>query len=108
MGDEVHDKVLGLISRMVCAKNPIPLSASINHDLRIDGDDAYELLVDIKKNFDVNFDAMDFHRYFHDEPDCGPLLYLWARLPWTKKEVRRDNLTVRHLIEVAKAGVWFD
>lgn len=101
MDDPVQDRVLAIISRIVCTKKPIPLSTSINQSLRIDGDDAVELIEAIHKEFQTRFDGFEFYKYFHDE---GAFVIFSF---WSRRE-KKEDLTVQHLVDVVKKGTWFD
>ncbi len=104
MDDPILDKVLEIVSHISGTKK-ISEATSINHDLPIDGDDAYELLKSVKNEFGTDFDRLDFHRYFHDEGEVFPFPFLWNWLPFIRK---KKNLTVRHLFDAVKKGAWFD
>ncbi|WP_298263799.1 DUF1493 family protein [Acidocella sp.] len=104
MDDSVRDGVVAIVARFAGAKKPIPLATSINHKLPIHGDDAYELLVTIKKQFGTNFEGLDFDRYFWNETEA----LLWPTIWRLLGRRGKDNLTVQHLVDVVRQGVWFD
>jgi hypothetical protein len=102
MDSPVQNKVFGIVSRIAGTKK-ISGATSINHDLPVDGDDAYELLMSIKNEFGTDFDGFDFYRYFRDE---GAVMFpsgLFRRF-YKKK----NSLTIQHLIDVVEKGSWFD
>ncbi len=66
MNNEV--KVKKLISHISTSKfESIRNNDSINFDLGIDGDDAYELLDRYVEEFQVNCEELTFQRFFHEE-----------------------------------------
>jgi acyl carrier protein len=104
---EGHEaEILSLLVKLSCYRKPIEPTTSINLDIGLDGDDAYELLETIQKRFGTRFDALDWHEYFHNEGECN-LLSVWFRKIPGYKETRR-SLTFQKLLEVVERGVWFE
>ncbi|MFC1773384.1 DUF1493 family protein [Pseudomonadota bacterium] len=55
------------------SKKPWEISAELRlfHDLGIDGDDAEELLIEVRDKHKVNFDEFNFSEYFGSEFGAG-------------------------------------
>ena len=69
------------------------IDKDIEWELSITGDDAYELLEDYEKTFNVKMDIV-FHEYFHDEG--MNMVFLFRKL--IRKRVKK-KLTFRDLLE---------
>ena len=74
------------------------------HDLRISGDDADELLESVKKDFGTKFEGFSFGSYFPSEGE--QIGYTVSKLFGFKDKLKR--FTFGHLVEIVKAGHWFD
>jgi len=83
-------------------KSKITISSKLEHDLRIYGDDAIELILAYSKKFSVNLDNLNPGDHFSPEGDTV--------LPWIislfspSKKVIIDDLMVLDLVNGAKAG----
>jgi hypothetical protein len=103
MQSEAAKTVLKLIAdRTVRRDHPISREAALYHDLCIYGDDAYEILSGLHKQFGTNFSKFDFAAYF---PQEGGILGLWRQRLFGKS---RMPLTIGHLTAVVEHGEWFD
>ena len=71
---------------------PITRDTLIEDDLGITGDEAYNLLVEIKKRYHVDIKEFEFAKYFNDEPSMFD----------TSKAVK--PFTVGHLEKAIIAG----
>jgi len=85
-------------------RKPIEPSTSVNFDIRLDGDDAFELLDTIRKRFGTRFDTLDWHKYFNDEVNEN---WVWLNKLLGRAETRQ-NLTFEKLLEVVQKGSWFE
>lgn len=47
---------------------PITRETLIEDDLGVTGEDAYELIVELSKKYQIDITAFDFAKYFNDEP----------------------------------------
>lgn len=99
------EEIIALVRDIGGAKKKIDGRSRIFHDLGIAGDDAHELLENIRAKFNVSFVGFKFERYFPDEAEAlgRHIANLFGR--------RGDDkapLTVDHLIAVAKQRAWFD
>jgi hypothetical protein len=92
--DNIEVTVLAIVEHI--AARPAAMSSAIYQDLGIAGDKAWELLTDVAKKFITSFEGFEFELYFPEEAE--------ARLP----DNMRRRLTVGHLVEVARAGKWFE
>lgn len=74
----------------------------IYHDLGIGGDDAWELLDDVREEFGVDFSNFNFSKYFPDESEALPEKIARA----FKLGPKRPPLTVDHLLKAIEVGRW--
>jgi hypothetical protein len=72
-------------------------------DLLLTGDDAYELLAEIKRRFGTSFDTLDFAIYFGEGDRANWLLHLNGY-----RDPNCRESTVGHLLNVIEAGHWFE
>jgi hypothetical protein len=103
MALETEAEIRALLVELTGYGKPIESTTSVNLDVKIDGDDAYEFLEIIHKRFKTRFETLDWHMYFHDEPACGPFSQLKI---FGYKENRR-SLTFGKLLEAVQRGEWF-
>jgi acyl carrier protein len=106
MKDDVEKEIEALIRKLSGFRKPVEAATSINLDVGLDGDDAYELLETIQKRFGTRFDALDWHKYFHSEGECD-LLSLWLRKLLRRRDMR-ERLTFQRLLEAIQNGVWVE
>ena len=73
-------------------------SSRLLHDLKIDGDDASEMLTEYAEVFHVDLSRLDFPSYFRSEPN---VLVLWfGNIAGFKP------LSVADLVRSARVGKW--
>jgi hypothetical protein len=103
MADETAEELEAIIRRLTLSRRAIEPTTRLWHDLRISGDDASELLEDIHRQFGTNFFDFEFEPYFPDESEG-----MFA--PWTEwlHRGRWKPFTFGHLVQVVKAGKWFE
>jgi hypothetical protein len=99
-------RLVEIVKRIGGSKTQIQLSTLVYHDLRIDGDDAAELLADISNSFAVSFKGMDFHAYFPDETEA--IWWHWGSKLGIVSLRRFRPCTIGHLLNVIDRGEWFD
>ena len=86
------------------SSTPINGNTEINNDLKITGDDAYFILLDFEKKFNVSLKGIDLNDYFVPE-----MVFKYWYYKWFKPEkLKRKPLTIGHMAEVAKKGYWFE
>lgn len=98
-GVDPLDCVLAILSRKTGIElSKIRTEASLLHDLRIDGDDAVEVILELSSRCGVDVSSFDCSRYFRSEPALGWLL--------PTRESTRDKacLTVQDLVEGVRRG----
>ena len=88
--------------RKFVGKAKIDDHTRVYHDLKIAGDDAIELIGDLRTDFQVDFDGMKFSDYFPGETDAFPE-HLGRLL---RLKSKRKPLTVGHLLLVVEKGRW--
>ncbi len=119
----VEDDEMALsVRRFVAESLLVPLESirpetSLNVDLGIQGDDAYELFVAFHRRFDVDLRGFDFHRHFVGEREFVACVLPWLiSLPLTpllrmlgyKRRGRHRFVPVRisDLIRAARLKRW--
>jgi len=106
MTDDVEQEIQILIRKLAGYRKPIKPSTSINLDIGLDGDDAYELLETIQKRFGTRFNTLDWHKYFHNEGELD-FLSQWLSKLFGQRETSQ-SLTFQKLLEVVQKGDWFE
>jgi hypothetical protein len=48
-------------------ENSLHINTRITSDLRLDGDDAWELVNEVNSRYSLNFEGFNFDKYFTDE-----------------------------------------
>ena len=64
-------------------------------DLKLDGDDAVDALLEISKNSSLNLDGFDVDKYFNPEPNILSIL---------RPKKQKEELTVGQIISAAHLG----
>ncbi len=87
------------------SRSEINRSTRIFEDLRIDGDDAFELLDAFRKKFNVDMSGFNINEYFGPEglDSIGFIISIFS-----KNSVDLKPLTLGDLEEAAKAGKWIE
>ncbi len=62
------EKVLSIIRNIVGSEN-VTISSKIEEDLRITGDDIWDLLNELDRKFDIDFEGFCFKEYFYEESE---------------------------------------
>ena len=91
------------VIRFIAAKtglqpNAITSASRLLHDLKIDGDDAEELLTEYSDAFQVDMTGFDFCQRFRSEPNLFSL--------WLGSLNRFVPVTVAQLVRSARNGRW--
>lgn len=102
MENEIKKNVITFFGKYSQAK--LDENTEINNELGLLGDDADAMLFAFMKRFNVNFENVDFDKYFVPEP----LLKYWYYKWFNPEKLRRKPLTLGHMVEVAKKGYWFE
>lgn len=91
-----------LARRSRLAKDQVTPESRLVEDLKLNGDDAVDALLEISKECSMDVSGFDSTRYFRSEPT---LLSLLPFLPSQKKRTEpKEPLTVGELIEAAHRG----
>jgi acyl carrier protein len=98
-----EEQVVSVLSRRSgLGKEKVTPEARLVEDLKLDGDDAVDALLEISKECSMDVSGFDSSRYFRSEPS---LLSLLPFLPSQKKRAEpKQSLTVGELIEAARNG----
>jgi len=103
--DRIEPELVAMLRKFTGRRKLITPSTAIYHDLRIAGDDAWELFEMIAARFDTKFDGFDWPIYFPNETQIGPVWWLAEKLGHHETKWRR--LTIGHLQAVIERGAWF-
>lgn len=106
MENSLRSEIQDMVRFIHGGKSTVSDSTRLWHDLRISGDDAYELLEMVHKRFGTRFDAFDFNAYFPGETDIfeGLISMIAA---WFRRSDGRREFTFGHLVAIVERGVWF-
>jgi hypothetical protein len=74
------------------------------HDLRVGGDDAWELIEKLVDSFGTSFTSMAFSDFFPDETEAFGAH--WGMVFGFRSD--KTPVTVQHLADVVERGHWFD
>jgi acyl carrier protein len=93
---EIQEAVLNLIVKHAgVKKDELYDDALLEDDLGLTGDDAWELMDEIHKNFDVDFSSFEFSLHFG--PEAGS---------YVAEEYGYYPVSVKHLTEVVNEKTW--
>lgn len=83
-------------------KDQVTLATRLVEDLKLDGDDAVDALLEISKKCSMDLSDFDSSLYFHSEPT---LLSLFRFLRSQKtRTISKQTITVRNLVDAARRG----
>ena len=86
--------------------NNISDNSTLLGDLKIDGDDAWELLEQCHDKFQLDLRDFDFNKHFRTEPCLKGLVYLYRKIKYRDEHVAANKtpITVKQLIFACKSG----
>lgn len=103
MEDDVFKRIVLLIeNKMGKYRKRMNEETCLEKDLGMIGDDAVEFLIDFGKEFNVDVSKFNFTEYFHPEGDS--ILPAIIRLFTNKKNPKKGELTIGHLVKAVKLG----
>lgn len=78
--------------------------ARLELDLGITGDDLWDILERMERDLNVELGNTDFSYFFY--PECAG--FIWELFHREQViSIKQHPITVSHLVNVAKSGVWF-
>ncbi|NAW50018.1 DUF1493 family protein [Elizabethkingia argentiflava] len=86
---------------LMIEKDKISQDTSVNQDLGLYGEEAFEFILDFSKSFNVDISHFEFHKYFKPEMDAITGFIGWK----AGLEKKRLPLFVSDLEEAIKKGV---
>ena len=100
----MRDKVLEIIAYEGGIKGDrLHDEAKLEDDLGITGDDLWDVLDHMDKEFGIDWGDTDFSYFFY--PECAG--FIWSLLNKDKvNSIKRHPITVGHLVKVAEAKKW--
>ena len=87
---------------------PITEATELYYDLGLHGDDLYDALDEVSREFRVDFSLMDLGRYAPGETGHAFSLNLVRTFREWRGERTYRSLTVGSLVDAVQAGVWRD
>ncbi len=97
------DVVAFLADALEMERSQITIWTRVRQDLKLDGDDAADLLANYSYAFHVDTDTFRFNDYFNTGGNAHPVLAWWLSLFGNGKPLR--TLTVRDLVRGAEQGI---
>jgi acyl carrier protein len=108
---DLYERIVTVVAESIDPKYIEP-GSRIHHDLGLDGMDAYDLMVKLQDQFDVDMTNFDFHMHFGiDEDNPNPVLWIYRALVGRNKSSKRKHkipITIMDLYEAAKTKRWPD
>jgi acyl carrier protein len=100
-----EEQVVSVLARRSgLAKEQLTPETRLVEDLKLDGDDAVDALLEISKKCSIDVSGFDSSLYFRSEPT---LLSLFRFLPSQKKRsIQKQTITVADLVDAARRGSW--
>ena len=78
---EILNKVILIASKHSgISADQLSAGSSINFDLQIDGDDIEDMIAELNREFDLNFEGFDYSRYFNSESEINLFTSLFGKL----------------------------
>ena len=89
-------------------QNQITENLTLLGDLKIDGDDAWEVFEQCHDKFNLDLTDFDFNKYFRCEPCLKGFIYLYRKIKYRDEHLAANKtpITVKHLIAACKKGKW--
>ncbi|WDE09373.1 DUF1493 family protein [Thalassomonas haliotis] len=89
-------------------QNQITENSTLLGDLKIDGDDAWDLFEQCHDKFELDLFDFDFNKYFRSEPCLKGFVYLYRKIKYRDEHVASNKtpITVKQLIDACKKGKW--
>lgn len=104
MTEDPLDSVIGMVARKAgVPTEQITRATRLVHDLHIDGDDATELVLEIRNRYELDMSEFDASQFFRSEPT----LLSWLPFLPSQKRDRLENkrpLTVGDLVDAVQRG----
>jgi len=103
MPNNPEEQVVSVLARRSgVAKDQVRPETRLVEDLKLDGDDAVDALLEISKKCSMDVSGFDSSVYFRSEPT---LLSLFRFLPSQKKRsMAKQTITVAELVDAARRG----
>ena len=89
-------------------KGKIKPESTLLGDLKLDGDDAWELFESCQNKYGIDLSNFDFLSYFSNEPCRKGIIYLYRKLKYKDEHVASKKLpiTVSFLYKSCISRVW--
>lgn len=112
MNPDVTTEVLAMVSAFIRVRRKLTLEDTLFYDLGIDGDDAADFFEEFGKAFQVDLTDFKIEKYFGPEAsDPFSSIATWVR-GWRTGDHHSAAgvvpITLRDLVEAARAGRWVE
>jgi len=105
MNEEIFEKVRDfVVEHTGVDKNKLSEQTEL-HKLRMDGDDALELMEEFSNKFSVDMSEFEFNKHFGPEAGFNPIVYMYY-LVFARDKLRLMPITLRDLTEAAQNKKW--
>jgi len=83
-------------------------SSTLLGDLKVDGDDAWEIFEQCHDKFKLDLTGFDFNKYFRCEPCLKGFIYIYRKIKYREEHIaaKKIPITVSQLIAACKNGKW--
>jgi acyl carrier protein len=105
----MDDEITKIISKEAgIPQNKITENSTLLGDLKIDGDDAWEIFEQCHNKFSLDLTAFDFNKYFRCEPCSKGFVYLYRKIKYRDEHIAANkmSITVKQLIAACQRGKW--
>ena len=101
------------IKLIVSNEGNVPLcnvteTSTLLGDLKIDGDDAWEIFEQCELKFELDLTNFIFKKYFRNEPCLKGAVYFYRKFKYRDEHIaaKKEPITVKQLIDACKNGKW--
>lgn len=105
----MNTEIISIISKEAnIAIEKITLESTLLGDLKLDGDDAWEVFEQCQKKFNVDFKMFNFNKHFRNEPCFKGFTYLFRLIKYKDEHMASGKapITVAQLISACRIGYW--
>ncbi|MET2826389.1 DUF1493 family protein [Mesorhizobium shangrilense] len=107
MQADVEGRVFSIVVRISgLSRDLMTTQSRLVQDLKLDGDDAIDVLLEVSKEFSMDVSGFDPSKYFHSEPTILSVLPTILELLHMRAAPMRprNEMTIGQLIEAARRG----
>lgn len=86
--------------------NLLSRNTRIVSDLRLDGDDVWDLINEINSKYSLNFEGFNFEKYFTDESKINSIFGILKKIFSKKDKATFYEVTLGDIEDWIKRGYW--